>query len=129
MFSLINKKRICNYCKCGNFRENFLFPNSVKRHIRHVQYSLLGHDLPTSVMFTILRGLYFHERFHENKTRIYSKMFSYSRFMKKIQTPDYGSLLDVATPAMVPQFLQHPSQNIRQKIGAFLKDAKDQRPR
>ena len=37
------------YCKSGNFRENFIFANSVKRHICDVRNSRLGHDLPISV--------------------------------------------------------------------------------
>ena len=37
------------YCKLGNSRENFIFANSVKRHICHVKNSRLRHDLPTSV--------------------------------------------------------------------------------
>ena len=31
-------------CKFGNFRENFIFANSVKRHICVVENSRLGHD-------------------------------------------------------------------------------------
>ena len=37
------------YCKFGNFRDNFIFTNSVKRHICHIKKSRLGPDLPTSV--------------------------------------------------------------------------------
>ena len=37
------------YCKSGNFRENFIFTNSVKRHICDAKNSRLGHDLPVSV--------------------------------------------------------------------------------
>ena len=37
------------YCKSGNFRENFIFANSVKRHICDVYNSGLRHDLPISV--------------------------------------------------------------------------------
>ena len=29
------------YCKSGIFRENLIFPNSVKRHICHIKKSLL----------------------------------------------------------------------------------------
>ena len=61
-------------CKYGNLHENFIFSNSVKRHICHVKNLLLGHDLPISVndrvispfcddfIFTKLR------KFRENKT-------------------------------------------------------------
>ena len=37
------------YCKCGNFHEIFIFPNSIKRHICYVKKSGTGHDLPISV--------------------------------------------------------------------------------
>ena len=37
------------YSKFRNFRKNFLFENSVKRHICDVKYSLLRHVLPISV--------------------------------------------------------------------------------
>ena len=37
------------YCKFGNFRMNFIFTNSLKRHICHVKNSGLGHDSPTSL--------------------------------------------------------------------------------
>ena len=39
---------IC-YCKYVNFRENFIFAKSVKRHICNVKNLQLGHDLPLSV--------------------------------------------------------------------------------
>ena len=57
----------------GYFRENFIFANSVKRHICDVRNSRLGHSLPLSVngrvispfredfIFTKLR------KFRENK--------------------------------------------------------------
>ena len=38
-----------SYCKVGNFDENFIFENSVKRHICDIKNSQQGHDLPTSV--------------------------------------------------------------------------------
>ena len=37
------------YCKFRNFRENFIFPHSVKRHICNILKSRLWHDLPTPV--------------------------------------------------------------------------------
>ena len=37
------------YCKFGNFRENFIFVNSTKRHICHIKNSWPGHDLPAPV--------------------------------------------------------------------------------
>ena len=45
---LLSSSRTTTYCKFGNFHENFIFANSVKRHIIHVRNSRLWHDLPTS---------------------------------------------------------------------------------
>ena len=36
------------YCKFGNFRENFIFPNSIKRHICDALSPQLAHDLHIS---------------------------------------------------------------------------------
>ena len=40
---------VSTYCKSGNFRENFIFANSVKNHICDATYSRLGHDFSISV--------------------------------------------------------------------------------
>ena len=65
------------YCRFGNFRENFIFANSNKRHISDVKNSRLRQDLPISInervilpfregfIFTKLRIAY--AKFHENK--------------------------------------------------------------
>ena len=37
------------YCKFRNFYENFIFTNSVKRHICDVKILLLGHVLPLNL--------------------------------------------------------------------------------
>ena len=37
------------YCRFGNFRENFIFANSIKRHISDVKNSRLRQDLPISI--------------------------------------------------------------------------------
>ena len=39
----------CISCKFGNFRENFIFANSVERHTCDVKNSRQGHDLPLSI--------------------------------------------------------------------------------
>ena len=53
------------YCKSGNFPENFIFANSVKRHSCGAKISRLVHDLPISVMDRVIsRGFYFHENLH-----------------------------------------------------------------
>ena len=36
---------VIKYCKSGNFRENYIFANSVKRHTCDAKNSRLGHDL------------------------------------------------------------------------------------
>ena len=64
------------YYKLGNFRENFIFANSVKRHICHGKKSRLGHNLNTSVNDRVIchfTRVNFHETsqlrsFCENKT-------------------------------------------------------------
>ena len=45
---------IKNYCKSGNLCENFIFANSVKRHTCDVKNPRLGHDLPISVMDSVI---------------------------------------------------------------------------
>ena len=37
------------YCRFRNFRENFIFANSIKRHIRDVKNSQLRQDLPIPI--------------------------------------------------------------------------------
>ena len=61
------------YCKFGNFRENFIFANSVKRHICDAQ-KLRTYISNQQRGIAISRGFYFREtshinaKFHENKT-------------------------------------------------------------
>ena len=55
------------YCKFGNFRKNFIFLNSAKRHICDVKNLQQGYGLPISVNhgdLAISRGFYFHETSH-----------------------------------------------------------------
>ena len=42
------------YCKSGNFRENFIFANSVKRHTCDRKISRLWYDLPISVVDRVI---------------------------------------------------------------------------
>ena len=61
-------------CKFGNFRDNFIFANSVKGHICDFQNSRLSHDLPISVQDRVIlpfnEGFIFVKtsQFCENKT-------------------------------------------------------------
>ena len=40
---------VLNTVNFENFRKNFIFTNTVKRHISHVKNSRQGHDLHTTV--------------------------------------------------------------------------------
>ena len=88
------------YCKFGNFRENFIFANGVKRHICDVKNSRQRHDLPISVNDRVI--LPFHEgfiftKFREKKTRIYenrtlakiSEFTVYERMINKNSTSQH----------------------------------------
>ena len=66
-------KSLTLYCKFGNFRENYIFPNSVQRHICNAKYSLLEHDLTVSVNncdHAISQGFDFHETLHISFVKI-----------------------------------------------------------
>ena len=56
------------YCRFGNFRENFIFANSVKRHICDAQSWRQRHDLNVSVNNRL--NLIFREGFIFTKLRI-----------------------------------------------------------
>ena len=60
------------YWKSGNFRANFIFGNSVKRHICDAKNSRLWHYLHISVNWHFARILYSrsfaYAKFSENKT-------------------------------------------------------------
>ena len=43
------KKQLKLYFRFGNFRKNFIFANSIKRHISTVKNSRLRQDLPISI--------------------------------------------------------------------------------
>ena len=69
------------YCRFGNFRENFIFANSIKIHISGVKYSRLRQDLPISIIDKVIlpfsRGFYFHETSH---MRSFAKIKSSRKF-------------------------------------------------
>ena len=56
------------YCNSGNFRNNFIFANSLKRHICDVKNLQLGHDLPISVKDILISP--FREDFIFTKLRL-----------------------------------------------------------
>ena len=73
LVSVVEVIHICTlskmkYCKSGNFRENFIFANSVKRHICEAKNSRLGHDLHISVGDRVISA--FREDFIFTKLRI-----------------------------------------------------------
>ena len=59
---------VCIYCKFENFPENFIFANSVKRHICDVKNLPIGHDLPILVNDRVM--LSFCESYIFSKLRI-----------------------------------------------------------
>ena len=69
----MNKLLRClsEYCRFGNFRENFIFANCIKRHISDVKNSQLRQDIPISindrVILPICEGFIFTAKFRENK--------------------------------------------------------------
>ena len=83
MHAFINQPRLCRgseghfiYCKSGNFRENFNFANSVKRHSFDWKISRLGYDSPISVVERVISSFcedfisrnFAYAKFRENKT-------------------------------------------------------------
>ena len=56
------------YCKFGNFREYFIFTNSIKRHISDVKNSRIRQDLPLSINDRVI--LPFRKGFIFTKLRI-----------------------------------------------------------
>ena len=67
----VAKNRGDRYCRLGNFREKFIFANSIKRHISDVKSSRLRQDLPISindrVILPLRVGFIFPKKFRENK--------------------------------------------------------------
>ena len=61
------------YCRFGNFCENFIFVNSIKRHISDVKNSQLRQDLPISINEKVI--LPFREGF-------ISRNFAYAKYRK-----------------------------------------------
>ena len=68
------------YCKFGNFRENFIFANSVERHICDVKNSRLKHALNIHVSVNhrvispfregLLSRSFAYAKYRENKTLV-----------------------------------------------------------
>ena len=62
-----NADRLDTYCKSGNFREIFIFANSVKRHtcdLKIAARAWFNYISSRQSDFAILRGFYFHETSH-----------------------------------------------------------------
>ena len=70
------------YCRFRNFRENFIFANSIKRHISDVQNSRLRQDLPISINDRVI--LPFREGF------IFTKLLAKKKFSRKFPNLQYG---------------------------------------
>ena len=60
-----------DYCRFGNFREDFIFANSITRHISDVKNSLIRQDLPKSINVRVILP------FREG---LFSRNFAYAKF-------------------------------------------------
>ena len=70
-------------CKFGNLRENFIFVNSLKRHICDVKILRLGHDLPISVKDRVIRNIariLFSRKFAFCENKTFSKISEFTVF-------------------------------------------------
>ena len=80
------------YCGFGNFRENFIFANSIKMHISDVKNSRLRQDLPLSINDRVILPI--HEGFYFHKTSLmpsFAKIKS-SRIFSNLQYVQVSSL-------------------------------------
>ena len=68
------------YFKFGNFRENFIFANSVKRHICDVKNSQLEYGLPVSGNERVISPFRECAKFRENKPSRKFPNLQYSAF-------------------------------------------------
>ena len=57
---------IIKSCKFGNVHDNFIFTNSIKRHICDIKNWPWGHDLPTSINDRLISP--FRAKFRENNS-------------------------------------------------------------
>ena len=68
MLNIVLLPTTVKFCKSRNFRENFIFENSVKKHICDAKYSRLVHCFSISVNDSVISQ--FHEDFIFTKFRI-----------------------------------------------------------
>ena len=69
-------------CKSENFCENFIFENSVKRHICDLKYLRLGHDLPIS--------------FNDSVISPFCKYFIFTKLKSSRKFPKETIILDIS---------------------------------
>ena len=74
------------YCRFGNFRKNFIFPNSI-RYISDVKNSRLRHDLPISINDRVI--LPFREGFIFTKLRKSSRKFQNLQYLCNRRTKSF----------------------------------------
>ena len=65
------KKQLKVYFRFGNFRENFIIANSIKRHISDVKNSRLRQDLPISINDRVMLPF---------ARVLFSRNFAYAKF-------------------------------------------------
>ena len=79
------------YTKFRNFRDNFVFAKSIKRHLSDAQNSRLRHDLLISVNNRVIMlfregYFYFHETSH---MRNFAKISEFSVFLFSLSLQSY----------------------------------------
>ena len=89
------------YCRFGNFRENFIFANCIKRHIRDVKNSRLRQDLPIPINDRVI--LPFREDFIFAKLR-----FAKIKSSRKFPNLQYTNRNDIFPQLLLPKLMSKP---------------------
>ena len=85
------------YCKSRIFCENFVFANSIKRHICDAKNSRLGHDLPISVNDRVISAFREDFKFRENIALVKISEFTVSNYI-----PPQMNILNMVFPILMP---------------------------
>ena len=88
------KIRPVRYCRFGKFCVNFIFENSVKRHISDVKNSRLRQDLPRSINDRVI--LPFREGF--NFTKLRCRSFTKIKSSRNFRNLQYYMSMWIAKP-------------------------------
>ena len=88
------------YCRFGNFRDNFIFANSIKRHITcsDVKNSQLRQDLPISINDRVILPFrealfsrnFSNAKFRENK--VLAKISEFTVLLCQVEIPTFSKV-------------------------------------